>query len=340
MPTNVDNSNTDGNHSLNSFPKIVRRFRHTLTKLLRAGPEKWLVSAGFRIIPGMSRSGVIRLSGALAAVLYPFSRGSRRIINANLDVVYGPADNPAEREKLVKSIMANSMRVILDCFWFAKDGSGKLAEYVSYDDGYAAMINGRDPELAVTGHFGSWELSAQCVCSKGRTLTSVFAPIGNAETQERMAMMRRANGQNIVPKNGAVLAMLRALHENQLVGLLLDQRTPTTKGGVFVNFLGLKTTISNVAGTLSVRRKVPVNIVWCKYLGDGYYRCELVARLEAGHGMSDAGVSQWIADRLGEIIKANPEQWLWMYRRWRHYPPGEDPAKYPYYAMPYNPLVD
>ena len=36
---------------------------------------------------------------------------------------------------------------------------------------------------------------------------------------------------------------------------------------------------------------------------------------------------------LERMILANPGQWLWVYRRWKRWPLGDDPARFPFYAV-------
>ncbi len=180
----------------------------------------------------------------------------------------------------------------------------------------------------------------QTACVYGHPLTSVYAPLGGALTRKRMDDMRTAAGQVLVPREGVVVSLLRALRQGHFIGLLLDQHTPVNSGGIFVDFLGLPATVSGLAALLSIRRKVPIYVVHCRLLESGHYRVESHGVLPGDHGLDEKEVTQWIADRLGEAILKTPQQWLWRYRRWRYIPPGDDPARFPFYARPFNPEVD
>ena len=45
-------------------------------------------------------------------------------------------------------------------------------------------------------------------------------------------------------------------------------------------------------------------------------------------------LTQDIAFIFQEEIEKHPEQWLWMYKRWKHVKPGQPLGAYPYYAKP------
>ncbi len=261
-------------------------------------------------------------------------------MQANLDLVFGSPASATERKRLLQAISIHAARVLLDCFWFAKDSRRRILDYVSLDPEFAALTKGDQATIAVTGHLGAWELVAQSLSLHGRKGTSVYAPIGGSETQRLLLKMREQHGQDLVPQKGAMLPLLRALRRDEIVGLLLDQRTAVRDGGIFVDFMGRKTTMSKSAGTLSVRLRVPVVALRCRYIGGGRYRGEVLGSLPADHGLDEEQVTQWVADTLGSAVRAYPEQWFWMYRRWRHVPAGEDPAGYPFYAKPHNPEHD
>ena len=38
------------------------------------------------------------------------------------------------------------------------------------------------------------------------------------------------------------------------------------------------------------------------------------------------------AQAIEAEVRARPELWLWMYKRWKYIPEGEEPDRYPFYA--------
>lgn len=321
----------------------LRRLRKRLVRGPRALFERGAVWLAWWILPSLPRVWIDGLADALGPLYLRLAGRDRAVMRANLDLVFGRAGTPdalRERRRLERDIGRNAVRVLLDCFWFARDTRRRLQAHVTLDEASTALARTPGAFLAVTGHLGTWELVAQSLCLGGRRGTCVYAPIGSAVTQRFLLRMRMQNGQELVPREGALVPLLRALKRGDVVGLLLDQRTPLHEGGLFVDFLGRKTTMSKAAGMLSVRMGVPVHLLLCRCLDGGRYRVELFRSLPPGHGLAADAVNQWVSDALGDAVRAMPEQWLWMYRRWRHVPPGEDPAAYPFYARPFDPACD
>ena len=326
---------------MSPFRKKIRQFRKRLFHAMLVPVELLLVRLALSIIPRLSRERALRFSRFLGGVAMHLCRRDCRYMRANLKLIYGDTMDKAEMRRFMRSVWNHAGLVLVDFFWFLRDTHERVTKYVDIDPSFTALSRGTDGCLGITAHIGNWELAAHSMCEHGREVTSVFAPIGATRlTQKALLASRESSGQHLVAKQGAVLHLLRALRAGTIVGLLLDQFTKVTQGGMFVDFLGLPAPISKIAGVLHTRRRCAVHIVACVHQGTGRYRSFESAVLPADSGLTDEEVTQWVADRLSDLVRQYPEQWLWMYRRWRHVKPGDDPARYPYYAHSFNPLVD
>ena len=323
------------------FRKKIRRFRKRVFHALLVPVELLLVHLAMFAIPRLSRGRALGLSRFIGGCAMCLSRRDTRHMRANLRLIYGDTMDKAEEKRFMRSVWNHAGLILIDFFWFLKDTHQRVMEYVEIDPSFTALSRGTDGCLGITAHIGNWELAAHSMCEHGREVTSVFAPIGATRlTQKALLASREASGQRLVARQGAVLHLLRALRNGTIVGLLLDQFTKVTQGGMFVDFLGMPAPISKIAGVLQTRRHCAIHIVACLHQGNGHYRSFESAVLPGDSGLSEEEVTQWVADRLSDLVRQCPEQWLWMYRRWRHVKPGDDPARYPYYAHSFNPLAD
>jgi KDO2-lipid IV(A) lauroyltransferase len=122
--------------------------------------------------------------------------------------------------------------------------------------------------------------------------------------------------------------MIRAFREGKIFGLLIDQDTKVQ--GVFVPFFGRAAFTPRAAGDLALRFRPQVVVGTCRRRGPG---------LGAGHEIEvrEVPYDPDPADReaesvritaactaiLEEAIRARPEEWVWMHRRWKTRPPAE-----------------
>jgi lauroyl/myristoyl acyltransferase len=97
--------------------------------------------------------------------------------------------------------------------------------------------------------------------------------------------------------------------------------------------------MSTAAAVLSERTGAPVVPIFCRANGNGSYtiyslpslkRADLV---QAGPNIIHT-TTQTIAMLFEQEIQAHPEQWLWMYKRWKYIDPDWPAAAYPFYSKP------
>lgn len=288
------------------------------------------VALARKLIPRWRRANVMRVSRVLGAIAYGLSRRGRRIAHANLDLVLGDRLDRKQRAAMTRQAYVSAIRVILDLFWFSDKENACLLAWGKLAPEFETMLRER-PGVLVSGHYGNWEMAGQTFSALGIIPTAVAKPFGSAAITAQLNALRSSRGQEIVPVQGAIRGLMKALRQRRNVGLVLDQYTAPSDGGVWVDFMGLPATVSNAAGTLATRLKLPVYVMLCEAHPDGSYLTYCPARLEPEERSAEE-MTQAVMRALTDAILAKPAQWLWMYRRWKRVKPGDDPARYPFYA--------
>ncbi len=117
------------------------------------------------------------------------------------------------------------------------------------------------------------------------------------------------------------------------MGVLVDHNTAIEEG-VFVNFFGVPASTTSGVARLALRTGAPVVpgfLSWDetrkKYTLQFHRAVELVRT-----GNEEADILENTA-RFSSVIenyvRAHPDQWLWIHKRWKTRPPGEKPL-YPF----------
>ena len=150
------------------------QFGKKLKRNLRAVPEWLLVQLAWHTIPRLSRPRTMALARWGGRRLMGFGGRTLRIVETNLDLVLGKAEDPAARKALIEDIYCNAAQVLIDFFWFARDTRSRVLEFISVDETVGAAIAAEDPAIMVTGHLGSWELA-------GQTARAVSSVLGRME---------------------------------------------------------------------------------------------------------------------------------------------------------------
>jgi KDO2-lipid IV(A) lauroyltransferase len=177
--------------------------------------------------------------------------------------------------------------------------------------------------IIVSGHYGLWELVPPWLCRHGFRMTVVVRRQNNRAVDAWMEKMRRRDGVETTDSGYSLREILRALRQGHLLGLMSDQDAGTR--GIFVRFFGEEA--STVVGPATIALKTGAPVV-CLVLHPG--RPHPPHHLEIAPPIfpeefpdTDAGrqaLTQVFTNRLEAWIRARPEQWFWLHRRWKTRP--------------------
>ena len=190
---------------------------------------------------------------------------------------------------------------------------------VSGIEHFIALKDDARPGLIFSAHLANWELPAICAAAYDLETTAVFrAPNDPAVAAIIHEIRSGAMDGLAAAKQGAAFAMQGVLERGGHLGMLIDQHFTR---GVVVPFMGRPALTNPVLAKFARRFDCPVHGVRVIRLPDRRFRLELTPALdlprdEAGEidvrgamAMMTAVVEGW--------VRENPEQWLWMHRRWR-----------------------
>jgi lauroyl/myristoyl acyltransferase len=222
--------------------------------------------------------------------------------------------------------------VLLDLFWFGWRTHRRVGAHVSFDPSFDHYFK-TAPLVAITAHLGNWEVMGLAAARHGEPAFSVAAPLDNRFVDRMLTRLREETGQQIAEQGGAVRTLLKALKHGGRTALLLDQNTLPRDGGVFVTLFGRPVPISKTAAGLASHSGAPIVFTYCVADEKGHYRAYALPPMKAsGKRGDEIEITQAIAGMLESVITKHPDQWLWMYKRWKYIPDGESPEQYPFYA--------
>ncbi len=305
---------------------------------LRQIPEVLLALLGWLLIPCLPRRAVTALAKGLGTAAWVVSPGLRRISDANLRIVFGDESGEAWRRETGKRSFQGFALTMLDMFWFMRHKQRRIERFVRVDPSFMPVLQAA-PWIAVTAHFGNWELMSAVCGLRGAPVTAVVMPLANVLVDRLLSRLRRTADSVSVPRRGAVRALLKSLKEGRTVGLVLDQNTLPREGGIWVPFFGLPVPVSNAAGSLWQRTGIRVIAVVCEVDGDGVYTMSASAPFPVPGDPDPTAedVTRRATRCLEDIIRRRPAGWLWSYKRWKYFR-AEDPVdRYPFYAKTFNP---
>jgi KDO2-lipid IV(A) lauroyltransferase len=175
--------------------------------------------------------------------------------------------------------------------------------------------------ILLSSHFGNWEFIAVSVAMQIKIPFSVIVkPLRNNLVYRWMNNARTRFGNEVVPLGISIRKTYQALKEKKIVAMVADQRGP--REGVKVNFFGRKVSVYSGPAALALKTGAPI-ICGIPVRGKNYkYNAELSEisqnNLPEGEEEKITEICQRYTTYLESVIRKNPEQWLWMHRRWKY----------------------
>ncbi len=175
----------------------------------------------------------------------------------------------------------------------------------------------------VTAHIGNWELMAGAVSQK-YPVSGVAVAIEPEPLNDLLLRLRAKMGIRTIVRNrpGAAKELIRVFRENRALGILMDQDTDVES--VFVDFMGRPAWTPTGAAQMAVKFKAPVVFGYIRREKDDHHTVFIEGPLElvrTGNDEEDIRTNTAMFTKMIEnAILRNPEQWVWMHRRWRRQP--------------------
>ena len=203
-----------------------------------------------------------------------------------------------------------------------KENVGDLVEIEGLENLRKALEKNKGV-LLFGAHFGNWELAVIAISLMLKPVVVVYRPLDSSVLDDLVASVRSSTGNTPVPKERAMLQMLRGLKRNEILGILMDQNVAWHEG-VFVDFFGRPACTTNGLALLALRTKAPVIPGYIVRLENGRYRLIFKNELEViCTGDDDADIlsnTQNFTRIIEDTVREHPDQWLWIHQRWKTKP--------------------
>ena len=274
---------------------------------------------------------VARLAaGILAWLGFHLARRQRYAGLHNLGLAF-PEMTEADRERILRGCFQNLGRLLVEFTHFPQLNKANIAQFVVHDglDNYLEGLKRGRGVIFMTAHFGAWELSSFAHAVYGFPLKFIVRPIDNPRVEALISGYRTASGNVPIDRRSAGRDVLKALRQNEAVGILFDQNT-TRSEGVFAEFFGIPAATTPAIALFALRTGaavVPGFLIWDAELQKHRLRLDPpVELIDTGDLDRDVLENTRLFNKILEgYIRKYPDQWLWIHRRWKTRPEGDPP---------------
>jgi len=268
-------------------------------------------------------------AGQMLGTLAFFVAGNLRKTGfRNLELAF-PEKTLEERRAILKGCFSNLGRV-LGLFSQLSTRSPESLRDLIVPEGITHLEQAKaegNGLILFTAHLGAWELTSFGLSLIGHPFSFLVRRIDNPAVEEMVDEIRVRFGNETMDKLSAARSMVRLLRSGRVLGLLLDLNVLEDEG-IFVDFFGVPASTNFITAKLALRTGstiLPVFAPWDKQRKKFLVQVQPRVLTEStGDEETDVRL---LTEKLSLIIENEirnyPDQWLWIHKRWKTRPPGE-----------------
>ena len=270
------------------------------------------VVEGAKLLPWRAR---LRTVGWFTSrVIGPISGWDKRV-RENLAMIY-PDMPEAEVRRMMRVVPANAGRTLIEIYSGA-EFKAHAAQARITGDGWAplqeAVARGQGVIL-VSGHFGNYDVPRAVLDARGFKVGGLYRPMGNRYFNAHYTRAIAEISAPIIPADDrkGLVEMIKFLRGGGILGMLIDVHS--FKYSEF-KFFGRPARTATSAADLALKYNLLLVPMYGRRLDDdGHY--ELIVEPPIPHSTADQ-MTQALNDSLEAQVRAHPDQWFWIHRRWK-----------------------
>ncbi len=287
----------------------------------------WIGLKGLGVLP---RRAARFIGATFASVAYTIRTPLRDAAMLNLKLAF-PDWSEERRSATVRGMIRQVGWMAGEFSQFPRYTPENIRRIVEIDgeENFANAQAAGNGVLFLTGHMSAWELSSFTHALYGHPLYFLVRPISNRRVDALINGYRCLSGNRPLDKNKSARAILKVLSSGGTVGILADHNT-SLEEGVFADFFGIPASTTSGLARLALRTDaavLPGFIHWDATREKYILRFEpAVPLVRTGDEEADVRANtQRFTGEIEKYVRAYPDQWLWVHKRWKTRPPGAPP---------------
>jgi KDO2-lipid IV(A) lauroyltransferase len=285
----------------------------------------WITIGLLRLVALLPYTLAIGIGKLLGNLVYHLSRKRRAVVDINLELCF-PQKSRAERARIKREAYRNFGVGLIEmaiCWWWPDRRLEPLVEIEGKEHLDAVLDSGRGAIL-LSGHFTSLEI--------GGRLLSMYLPFQTIYRTQRNALFdsylytRRSSYLQRVVSRKDMRRLIKGIREGIPTWYAPDQDFRRERN-VFAPFMGVPAATITAGSRLAEATGAAMLPYYPQRRRDGSGYLLIIGKplenFPSGDEVADATA---INASIGEFIRMDPGNYMWIHERFKTRPPGEDPV--------------
>ena len=260
------------------------------------------------------------LGEKIGIIIGPLFR-SKKIISKNINFAF-PNINSSDEKKIIKGMWSNYGRTFAEYVFLNKFSKNSPEQLISIQgkDILDKIKEKNESVVFVSGHFANFELMAMQLSNHGINLAAIYRPLNNIFLNPLMEYLRIKYicPSQIKKGRAGMREILKKIQERHSIALMIDQRVTEGEKVLFFNRPAYTTTIPAQIALKFNSKIVPISL---KRISDVQFNMvvEKPIHVERSENQNKdiLDISIKLNSVMENMIKNNPDQWIWSHNRWK-----------------------
>jgi len=277
----------------------------------------------------LPQNAVVTLGRSLGKLVFYFSKKRKKAAKTNLNIMFSDTKSMDQKMLIIQESFKNLAVSALQSIWITFNTEERVRLLIEGEpeglDTLKKCLEKRKGIFFLTAHYGNWEIMGLNhgllgICP----LSSIARKLDNPYLNSIVEKLRTSTGNNIFYRDDSLLKIVRELKNNNSVAVMMDQNT--AKGGIFIDFFGLKASTPRSVAQLSYRMGTPILPLFSYPTVKGTYKIRYGPELSLNKSEKKDQITLAWTQEMGKyiesIIRKDPAPWMCGHRRWKTRPQG------------------
>ncbi len=254
----------------------------------------------------------------LANITFVVDFAHKKVCQANLDLAFGESLTQSRKIEIIKnsykSIFYNLYEFVINQN-LSSDQIVSKAKVVNENFMLDALAS-KKPIIMITAHYGNWEMISLFCSIKYKPMAVVGRPLDNDLLNDDLRKARNQQNCQMLDRTGASKGIIKAIKEDKMIGLVIDQHIGEDKGGIWIKAFGREALQSDSPARLALKFDGIILPAFAIMKDLGNYEIKFLEPVDLGSN-DIYEITQAQSDLIEKQIREYPDVWFWQHKRWK-----------------------
>ena len=240
---------------------------------------------------------------------------SKKVIKNNFKICSTKISN-FDESKIIKNMWKNYGMTFIEYIFLSNFQKSNSHVVVKGEENLSLINDQGKPVIFVSGHFANFELMSMEITKRNIPLATIYRPLNNLFLNPLMEYLRKKYVCKNQIKKGinGVRDAIKYIKKKHSIALMIDQRVSE---GERINLFDVPALTTTLPAQISTKYDIDIIPVYIERQKDNNFQIEFMRRIKPKHFTSKIQLTEELNIVLEEMIKRNPNQWIWTHNRWK-----------------------